>query len=96
MSFGSQEVVEEMIDRTQRQLTVQLELKSLMENLEKEQIKFTEGEQSKVQAAQMVALADQILKKIEENRYEALFPPSYIDELRFLSSIANKKAPAPP
>ncbi len=94
MSFDT--VIDDMIDRTERQLATQTELKTLMQELQQEQTRFTEGEQTRTQASRMVALADQILKMIEESHYETLFTPSYIDELRFLSSIANKKSPAPP
>lgn len=94
--FTPDSAIDDMISRSERQLAVQNEIKALMQDLQREQNKFTEGEQTKTQAAQMVALADQILKKIEENHYEALFPSSYIDELRFFSSIANKKSPTPP
>ncbi len=94
MSFDS--VIDDMIARTERQLAAQTQIKALMQELQQEQTRFTEGEQTRVQASRMVSLADQILKMIEEGRYESLFPSSYIDELRFLSSIANKKSPAPP
>jgi hypothetical protein len=87
--------IDRCIAQTEQQLTKQRELKSLLVAYREKQEAFMKS-QTKESAAEMVVLAAQILKMVEENNYQALFPTVYLEELRVFEMIAHKKAPARP
>ncbi len=89
-------VVSELVERTERQLLSQKQLKDLMSQLNKQERDFLQGNESKAHVSLMTDTALQILKLIEENHYADLFPSPYIEELRLFSKIAQKKTPTKP
>lgn len=86
-------VINELLERTDRQLSLQKKLKELMVTLNSQEKTFLEGNESKAHVSLMTDTALQILKLIEDNHYADLFPSPYMEELRLFAKIANKKAP---
>ena len=89
-------VVSELVERTERQLLLQKQLKNLMSDLNNQERVFLEGNESKIHVSLMTDTALQILKLIEENHYADLFPSPYMEELRLFAKIAQKKTPSKP
>lgn len=87
-------VINELLERTERQLSSQKNLKELMTALNNQEKTFLEGNESKIHVSLMTETALQILKVIEENHYSDLFPSPYMEELRLFSKIAQKKTPS--
>jgi hypothetical protein len=89
-------VINELVGRTERQLSSQKQLKELMAALNNQEKNFLQGNESKIHVSLMTDTALQILKLIEENHYADLFPSPYMEELRLFSKIAQKKTPSKP
>ena len=87
-------VINELVQRTERQLTTQKQLKELMSALNNQEKIFLQGNESKAHVSLMTETALQILRIIEENHYSDLFPSPYMEELRLFSKIAQKRTPA--
>jgi hypothetical protein len=78
---------------TERQLALQKEMISLVEEFKQQQDLFYKGPQTKELASKMVTTASTILKMAEENHYLHLFPPFDVEELKLFANIAKKKNP---
>ncbi|MFS8564473.1 MAG: hypothetical protein LVR00_09315 [Rhabdochlamydiaceae bacterium] len=89
-------VITELLERTDRQLSFQKQLKELMVALNDQEKTFLAGNESKTHVSLMTETALQILKLIEDNHYADLFPSPYMEELRLFAKIANKKSPTKP
>lgn len=87
--------IDQMIALSEKQLHVQKELKSLLQEFKAQQEVFQE-DQSKEHATKMVQTALHILKIVRENNYEHLFSPVFMHELQLFSSIAAKRTPGKP
>ena len=89
-------VINDLLERTERQYSAQKQLKELMTALNNQEKNFLQGDESKTHVSLMTETALHILKLIEENHYSDLFPSPYMEELRLFSKIAQKKAPSKP
>lgn len=86
-------IIQDLIARSERQLTIQKFLKELIVDLEQQEELFIHGKCTKQQVNYMVETAHQILILIEENHYTQFFPAIYLEELRLFSKIAQKNNP---
>ena len=82
----------DLIATTERQLTLQKELKNLLTEFQSQQDRFHQGLQTKELAYQMVQTASKILSLAEEGHYLHLFSPFFIEELKLFAGIAKKKS----
>lgn len=86
------QVVEQLIETTNRQLVMQRGLKAQMVAFRKHKDAFFEGDQSKERAKQMVTVAHSILMQLKDHHLDHLFSDDYMEELNLFSSIATKKS----
>lgn len=86
------QVIGNLIASQERQLIIYHKLQSLMEEFQKEQDRFAQGEQTKELTSQMVLTASQILKLVQDHQLLHLLTPFYIEELKLFSSIAKKRS----
>lgn len=85
-----EQILDELIASTKRQLSQQEELRRLVLEFHAQQDQFHKGPQTKELASQMVETAAQILKMAEEGHYLHLLPPFFVEELKLFSEIAKK------
>ncbi len=86
-------ILEGLIKRTQKQLESQTKLKELMIQFKVQKKMFTQGNQSKQHAFEMVKTASKILDILADEQLKHLFSTDYLEELALFSSIANKAKP---
>lgn len=86
-------ILEDLIKRTQKQLASQTKLKDLMIQFKVQKKLFTQGNQSKAHATEMVKTASKILDILSDEQLKHLFSSDYLEELALFSSIANKAKP---
>jgi hypothetical protein len=83
-------ILDGLIKRTQKQLASQMQLKDLMIQFKVQKQLFTQGNQSKKHAFEMVKTASQILDILGNEQLKHLFSTDYLEELALFSSIASK------
>jgi len=88
--------MDSLINSTEHQLASQKELRNLMEKYRAQQDVFLSSQDTKAEAEKLVSMASDILKIIEENHYESLVTPFYLQELRRFASIARRTTPSTP
>ena len=86
-------IIDRLIEATENQLESHKKLKKMMEEFKKQKEMFAIGQQSKERAWRMVRMASGILSAIESENLQRLFDASYLEELAFFSSIADKNSP---
>lgn len=93
-------ILDELIATSERQLSIQKELKALINDFYAQQELFYQGpekgQQTKELASKMVKTAVTILAMAENNHYLHLFPPFFVEELRRFAGIAKKNTPPTP
>ena len=87
--------ISELVSQSERQLTVQQNLKGLMERFQVAREGFVQETDVKKNASEMVELASQILNLIDTHHYYDLFPAPYLEELKVCTAIGGKKKTAP-
>lgn len=93
-------ILDELIATSERQISIQKELKVLITDFYAQQELFYQGpekgQQTKELASKMVKTAVTILAMAENNHYLHLFPPFFVEELRRFAGIAKKNTPPTP
>lgn len=84
--------IDALIAQTQKNLYEQMKLKELLKDYYRYREEFTQGLQSKHQAAALVSIASDILKILQSEHLQHLCTPTFVDEITFFSSIAGKKS----
>ncbi len=84
--------IDALIAQTQKNLYEQMKLKELLKDYYRYREEFTQGLQTKHQAAALVSIASDILKILQSEHLQHLCTPSFVDEITFFSSIAGKKS----
>jgi len=91
-------ILDDLIAISERQITLQKELRDQIIQFHTQQDLFYQGldsdQKTKELASKMVATAAAILKTSEENHYLHLFPPFFVEELKLFANISKKK-PSP-
>jgi hypothetical protein len=86
------EVIAQLIAQTERQLAHQQKLSALMEQFEADQdLLLEEKTPSKECALRLVTTAREILTLIQDNHYEEMFPPFFLQELKMFATHAWKR-----
>jgi hypothetical protein len=88
-----EQILDELIATTERQLTLQKDLKHLIAKFHTQQDQFHRGPQTKQLASEMVETASTILQMAEEAHYLHLFSPFFVEELKLFAGIAKKHSP---
>ncbi len=92
----SLQTLDELIASSERQLLIQKQLRSLVEEFQKQQDAFQhtidESPATKELALKMVQTASQILQMADENHLTHLFTPFFVEELKFFAATSKKKA----
>lgn len=83
-------VLDHLLENTAHQLHIQKQLRQLMLDFRRQKKEFSQGNQTKAHASQMVRTARTIYESITENHLHYLFSQEYLEELLFFSSIAGK------
>lgn len=93
-------ILDDIIATSERQLTLQKQLRALIIEFHDLQDLFYQGsaddKKTKELASKMVSTALQILTTSEENHYLHLFPPFFVEELKLFANISKKKTPPSP
>jgi hypothetical protein len=93
-------ILDELIATSERQISLQKELKVLITDFYAQQELFYQGpekgQQTKELATKMVKTAVTILTMAENNHYLHLFSPFFVEELRCFAGIAKKNTPPAP
>lgn len=93
-------ILDELIATSERQISLQKELKTLITDFYAQQELFYQGpekgQQTKELATKMVKTAVTILTMAENNHYLHLFSPFFVEELRCFAGIAKKNTPPKP
>jgi hypothetical protein len=88
-------ILDDLIATSERQITLQKELKDLIIEFHNQQDLFYQGsdkdQRTKELASKMVDTAMMILKTSEDNHYLHLFPPFFVEELKLFAHIGKKK-----
>lgn len=93
-------ILDELIATSERQISLQKELKALITDFYAQQELFYQGpekgQQTKELATKMVKTAVTILTMAENNHYLHLFSPFFVEELKCFAGIAKKNTPPTP
>lgn len=83
--------LEDLIAITEKNLSEQRQLLSLVRNYQKIKIGYLQNQTSKEAILAMVKSAHQLQSAIETHHFSQLFKPNFLEEIHFFSRIAAKK-----
>jgi ribosomal protein L28 len=90
LEINAVEVLEQSIERTQKNLETQKKIKDLLVELNSLKKRFVKNETSKEEAWRMVKVSANVLKLIENDHLEHLFSVEFLEELKVFSTYATK------